>query len=541
MSEKNEALSKAQKDVAHQRHVLETLINAIPQKVFIKDSSSVYQFCNEAYAADLNIRPEEILGKTDYDFFPHEFAKKYQGDDQKLLARGKGEVIEEGYVHDGKQRWVLMTKAVIPGADGEQGSILGLIHDVTELKEAEKQRSLEQLRYESLLEIAQMSNRTKQEILDFALDKGVALTESEIGYVYFYSEQDEQFTLYSWSKGVMKKCTVVNPQTKYDLVHTGLWGEAVRQRKPMITNNYEKSPYRKGIPEGHVPLTRHLNLPVIQDGEIVAVIGVGNKKLDYDEADIRHLTLLMDGVMRTLEQKKLDDEIRELNQELEARVAERTAELKNTSAALEVLLKEVNHRVKNNLAAIISIVRMEEERFDSSDEVSEASILPDLASRLEGLATVHSLLSAGGWRPLELSKLCEQVVEGALQHLPFDKKISLQVSPSEAKVTSSESHHLTLVLNELATNSVKYCLPERDAGRIEVDIQLNDNQVKLTYQDDGPGYPQALVEGDEGLYSVGATLLRGIVEHSLGGSIVFDNDGGARATITFECEMGEAG
>ena len=519
--------------------MLSTLIEAIPQKVFVKDWQSRYITCNEAYAADLDMTPEDIVGKTDFDLYPEDFAKKYRSDDKRLLKQNKGEVIEEAYTLEGKARWVLTTKAIIPQGDEEQNAILGLVHDVTELKQAEKQVELEKQRYEALLKISDMRSSPKKEILDFALETGVALTESEIGYIYFYNEKTEMLTLYSWSKEVMHQCTVMNPQTDYELAKTGLWGEAVRQRKPMITNDYENSPWRKGIPEGHVPLTSHLNLPIIQGGEIVAIIGVGNKKLDYEESDVRHLTLLMDGVLRTLQQKKLDDEIRALNQQLEVRVAERTAELKNAKGTLEVLLSEVNHRVKNNLAAIISIVRMEEERFSGSNEITEASILPDLASRLEGLATVHSLLSAGQWRPLDLRELCKQVIEGALQHIPRGKKLDVSVAPSSAKVTSEESHHLTLVMNELATNSVKYCLHGRKVGHIIVDIQQEGKNIKLVYQDDGPGYPQAMVEGNEELYSVGATLLRGIVEHSLGGKIVFDNDDGARATITFECEVGD--
>ena len=81
------------------------------------------------------------------------------------------------------------------------------------------------------MKISQQNVDNVQELLDIALEEAINLTESKIGYIYHYNEQKEEFTLNTWSRDVMKECTIANPQSLYPLEKTGIWGEAVRQRK----------------------------------------------------------------------------------------------------------------------------------------------------------------------------------------------------------------------------------------------------------------------------------------------------------------------
>jgi PAS domain S-box-containing protein len=94
----------------------------------------------------------------------------------------------------------------------------------------------------------------------------------------------------------------------FPLDKAGLWGEAVRRRQPVITNDYPAPhPAKKGIPAGHLDLKRHLNIPVFHDDRIVAVAGVGNKSEPYDESDVRQLTLLMNGMWWLLQRKRAEE------------------------------------------------------------------------------------------------------------------------------------------------------------------------------------------------------------------------------------------
>lgn len=173
-------------------------------------------------------------------------------------------------------------------------------------------------RLESLLRISQFPKNDVQELLDFALEEAIQLTRSKIGYIYFYKEEARQFILNTWSKEVMKECNVIDPQTVYDLDKTGIWGEAVRQRKPILVNDFPaENPLKRGMPEGHVKLIKFLTIPVFVDKKIVAVVGVANKETDYDNSDIRQLTLLMDSVWRISERIRLIDELKKAKDKAE--------------------------------------------------------------------------------------------------------------------------------------------------------------------------------------------------------------------------------
>ncbi len=197
-----------------------------------------------------------------------------------------------------------------------------------ERQRAEKDLRLDESRLEALLQLNQMSAATFQEITGFVLEEAVRLTESKIGYLAFMNADETELTMHAWSKTAMDQCQVIDKPIVYQVAETGLWGEAVRQRKPVITNDYAApNPAKKGHPEGHVHVTRHMNVPIFDGGRIVLVSGVGNKDEPYGESDIRQLTLLMQGMWQIIERRRADEEIRRARDWLETRVRERTAEL----------------------------------------------------------------------------------------------------------------------------------------------------------------------------------------------------------------------
>ena len=165
-------------------------------------------------------------------------------------------------------------------------------------------------RLKALLDISEYQSTDIQSLLDFALEKVIMITRSKIGYIYYYHEDRQEFVLNTWSKEVMPACAVANPQSVYQLDKTGIWGEAVRQRKPIMVNDFDApEPLKKGYPEGHVHLSRFLTVPVFDLNQtIVAVVGVANKEQPYKEQDSQQLSLMMDEVWRIA--KRLDLEMK---------------------------------------------------------------------------------------------------------------------------------------------------------------------------------------------------------------------------------------
>ncbi|MBN1925395.1 MAG: PAS domain S-box protein, partial [Prolixibacteraceae bacterium] len=227
--------------------------------------------------------------------------------------------------------------------DGKPLWMSGTHRDITNQKKTEETLKLEEARLEGLLRISQHPAETIQQLLDFALDEAINLTGSKIGYIYFYDDKTQKFILNSWSKEVMHQCTVTNPQTEYELEKTGIWGEAVRQGKPIMVNNFAApNPFKKGTPEGHAPLHKFLTIPVFSDKKIVAVVGVANKDEDYNNSDIRQLQLMMDSVWNIAKRREDEVKFRNLVNQMQMGLAVHEIILDNNGNPVDYRFLDIN-------------------------------------------------------------------------------------------------------------------------------------------------------------------------------------------------------
>ena len=188
----------------------------------------------------------------------------------------------------------------------------GIITDITGRKHAEESLTLNVRHIQTMLQLNQMTEATEKEITDFALEEIVRLTQSKIGYLAFLNADESVLTMHSWSRSAMAECAISDKPIIYPVKGTGLWGEAVRQRRAVITNDYAApDPAKKGCPRGHVALTRHMNAPVFSGGRIVIVAGVGNKTAEYDNSDVEQLILVMGAMWRLLERRRAVEALRQ--------------------------------------------------------------------------------------------------------------------------------------------------------------------------------------------------------------------------------------
>ena len=198
-----------------------------------------------------------------------------------------------------------------------------------------------------------------------------------------------------------------------------------------------------------------------------------------------------------------------------------------------VLLREVNHRIKNNLTSIISMLHSEEDRAEEEGLIEYIPRLQETIGRVESLLAVHSLLSQGGWQPLFLSQLCEEIILKVVQGSPTPQSIAYDVIASDILISSDQAHYLALVLNELVTNTTKYAAQDRGTVSIHISIHHQDDSILLVYQDDGPGFPEFVLSGTLPQSCIGFKLIIGLVRQSLQGEIEILNDNGAKARIIF--------
>ncbi|MCX5816500.1 MAG: GAF domain-containing protein, partial [Proteobacteria bacterium] len=193
-----------------------------------------------------------------------------------------------------------------------------------ELREAESKRErklteqellLTDIRQEALLKLYQMADIPLDTITGFVVEECLKMTGSEIAFIGYINEDETIMHTHLWSKKAMKQwmkqCSVDGKPVKFPLEQAGLWGEAIRQKKPIIVNNYsEPNPYKRGYPEGHLSLVRFMSVPLIDRNRVVLVAGVANKKEPYTGSDITHTSLLLEGMWNYIQRRKAEDGVR---------------------------------------------------------------------------------------------------------------------------------------------------------------------------------------------------------------------------------------
>ncbi len=205
------------------------------------------------------------------------------------------------------------------------------------------------------------------------------------------------------------------------------------------------------------------------------------------------------------------------------------------AATKSALLDEANHRVKNNLSAIMGILALElQKSYDRADDFR--ALLRDLLARIQGMSTVHSLLSETRWTPLSLKRLIEEIIHSALSGSPISHRIQMYIhAPSTPLVIAPrQATNLAVLLNELTTNSIKHAFQDRKQGKIDVDIQVVDEEkreIVLRYYDNGPGWPESVLKGTSS--GVGMRLMHLIAQGPMLDELVMENNNGAVATLRF--------
>lgn len=267
---------------------------------------------NEHLFHMLGLERSELVGRKSRSLYDSQREYDRVGElYQEALREGFATTETQWRRKDGRMVDILLSIAPVVA-----GSLIGGITftalDITQRKQAEERVRQNEIRLDTLLALAQMKERPEKEILDYALEKALVLTDSRIGYLAFLSDNETVLTMYSWTQSAMAECRISDKPLDYVVAETGLWGEAVRQRRPVITNDYAaENPWKKGYPQGHIEIQRHMNLPLIDGGRIVLVAGVGNKLQPYEESDVKQLTLLMEGVWGMLKRLRGEQALRE--------------------------------------------------------------------------------------------------------------------------------------------------------------------------------------------------------------------------------------
>jgi diguanylate cyclase (GGDEF)-like protein/PAS domain S-box-containing protein len=242
---------------------------------------------------------------------------------------------------------------------------------------------------------------TTEEVMVKALDEIEAITDSRIGFYHFVDEDQGAVSLQAWSTRTSREfCKAEGDGAHYPIASAGVWADGLRERRPIIHNDYASLPNRKGMPEGHAAVKRELVVPTFRDGRVVSILGVGNKPTDYVADDVALVSYVADLVWTIVEQKKADERILELNEKLaELALTDELTGIANRRAFFAIAERELAK--SSRYSAPLSFLMMDIDHFklvnDTRGHDAGDAVLRSVAGVLKGqVRDVDVLARLGG-------------------------------------------------------------------------------------------------------------------------------------------------
>lgn len=390
----------------------------------------------------------------------------------------------------------------------------------SETTATEEALRLAEYRLQSLLELSQMSWASIKEIADYILERQVRITNSKLGAISLLNEDETALTFQAWSKEIRQQCFM---EDSTDLLvpidSTCLWADLVRERKPLIINDFSSSILSgKVFRECPVELFRFMSVPVFDGNRIVAVALVGNYEEDYDGSDLNQLTLLMDGMWKLIQRRQSDRILRE----------------SESLAAIGRALSGLAHDLRTPIVTIGGFTRMIQKHMGKDNpDWNKLEIVIGEARRMESM--VKNMLDFA--RPLELDRCVEdseRLIDESLagiESVAREKMVRIQRHSSLSLPSISvDAMRMKQVIINLVINAIQ-ASPE--GGTVIVRSQDKDENLAIDIVDHGPGIPPEkreeifypFVSSKKEGTGLGLAIVRKIIEAHGGQVKILDNPG----------------
>lgn len=249
------------------------------------------------------------------------------------------------------------------------------------------------------------------------------------------------------------------------------------------------------------------------------------------------------------ERKRAEQELADLNAGLEERVLERTLEiakandnlveeinqrslaeerLKTSLLEKDVLIKEIHHRVKNNLQIIVSLLYLQAQQTPDAKSVNA---LVDSQTRVKSMALIHEkLYQSANLSSIDFEAYLQNLVTNLMVSYDIDKnRIHVTISAKNLPLTINTAIPLGLIMNELVSNSMKYAFPNGRSGNLEITGWVEGKNMQIRVKDDGVGIPEDF--DWRHAKSLGLHLVQ-MLSRQLSGTVELARDAGSAFTIT---------
>ncbi len=469
------------------------LLYHFPDTIYFKDRESRFLLVNSKQAEILGIDDSaDAIGKTDFDFFPEEEAQDSYEDEQYIIQTGDSveDKRERVTLKEGKEYWASTTKVPLRNESGDIIGTLGISRDITEQMrlKRENQRLLNQEReLRERMETAYSDLQIQKEQFQGAFEKtaiGMALVSTE---GEFMKVNDSLCDMLGYEREELTS------HKFQEITHPDDLEKDLGQLNQLLEGKIESYTMEK----------RYYH----KKGDVIWAILSVSLVRDADENPLHFVSQVQD----ITERKEYEQH---LNKSLEEK---------------QVLLEEIHHRVKNNLASVSGILELQV--YNTLNEEVRNS-LQDAQSRIHTMALVHEqLYQHDSLSNILLGDYTHQLVETIHDSLNTkNKNIESHVTSERVPLEITEAVPCGLILNELITNVYKHGFKGKEKGNIWIDIEQEDHKVHIRISDDGVGLPDDFSLDNQD--TLGVNLINTLVDQ-LDAEMSYKNDNGAHFELIF--------
>ncbi len=547
-----------------------TLVESLPDIVMHFDRDGRHLFVSENVEAIVPIPARDFIGKTHLELgFPEAMSHFWETSIKEVFTSGVA--LHTEFQVATRHGPMELDWRLVPVRDDHGGvrSVLSLARDISERKrtatELERHRDhLEELvaertaelelvnrqlqvsdqRLKAMFDMSQKADSmSERDLLQLGVEEAVRLTGSEFGYLHLVHDDQETLELHSWSAGTHMYCQAIHT-SHYPVSQAGVWADAVRLKHPVVHNDYQHLEGRKGYPERHIHLHRHLGVPVIEEGRVRVLLGVGNKLGDYDESDVHELQLIGDDLWRIVMRRRA-----------EAKLAEAKAAAEAASRAKSTFLANMSHEIRTPMNAIIGLThllrrgRVDEKQRDQLDKISDAA--RHLLNIINDILDI-SKIEAGKLK-IDITDFALDPVLAGIATL-VDEKITAKglvlvrdIDPALAGALRGDPLRLGQILLNFVSNAIKFTeqgtihlrarVQQTDAATLLVRFEVQDTGIGIAPEDQVRLF-QAFEQADGsttrryGGTGLGLAISRRLVA-LMGGEIGVESLAGAGSTFWF--------
>jgi two-component sensor histidine kinase/PAS domain-containing protein len=521
-----EALRESEKRYKSLYSMVRLICDNVPYLIWAKDLGKRFIFTNKAICEKLlNAKDtEEPIGKTDLFFanreiagYPenpdyHTFGEICTDSDSLVMKNRKPKRFDEfGNV---KGKFLFLDVYEAPFWD-EQGNMIGTVgygRDITKEKQAGEEGQRAEKLKNAVYKISEATNSATnlKELFRSVHNIIVELMPAKNFYIALYNPQKE---ILSFPYFIDEYDEAPVPKK----LGRGLTEYVLRTGEPLLASpeKFEELEKKGEVESIGAPSIDWLGVPLKVEGQTIGVLVVQTyiEGVRYGEDDKNMLMFVSTQAAMAIRRKQAEEQIK--------------ASLREK----EVLLREIHHRVKNNMQVMSSLINLQARHISNPEAID---ILKESQSRIRSMALVHEKL----YQSKDLAKInIYDYLSSLAIHLFNSYKIDPNLIHLNLNVDNVflDIHSATpcgLIVNELISNSLKHAFPEGRKGEINIELHpLEDRKLELIVKDNGVGFPEGL--DFRQTESLGMQLVDMLV-HQLEGTIELLKDGGTEFRIVFE-------